>query len=128
METENNELREFISDILYTLNARGFESITDANGNLIDLNRCKGTHLLDFKGKDVKNVRNPTGKRSNLHENLLKAIIGSQEQYIQNLIKQIDKSSTSSQSKSQNNAFLAVCPPALLGTTFTEKTFTEKIV
>lgn len=85
---EKARVHRFLSDLLYTLNARGYESIRDHEGTLVDLNKCKGEAYLDLRGRDLKqkvNVRRQGG-----HEFLLKAIIGNQERAIQNLIHKLE--------------------------------------
>ena len=88
IKKENDEINKFLTDLLYTLNARGYESIRDQEGNMIDLYRCRGEAFLDLKGRDVR-LRIPTKKLAP-QETLLKAVIGSQERIIQNLMSQLE--------------------------------------
>ncbi|CAL8109569.1 unnamed protein product [Orchesella dallaii] len=85
---EKARIHRFLSDLLYTLNARGYESVRDHEGTLVDLNKCKGDAYLDLKGRDLKqrvSVRRPGGQ-----EIYLKAIIGNQERAIQSLVFKLD--------------------------------------
>ncbi|CAG7819844.1 unnamed protein product [Allacma fusca] len=88
VKKENQEINRFLTDLLYTLNARGYESITDHEGNMIDLYRCKGEAFLDLRGRDAR--QRAPAKRLAPQETLLKAVIGSQERIIQNLICQLE--------------------------------------
>ncbi|ODN04900.1 hypothetical protein Ocin01_01790 [Orchesella cincta] len=91
LEKSNREkarIHRFLSDLLYTLNARGYESVRDHEGTLVDLNKCKGDAYLDLKGRDLKqrvSVRRPGGQ-----EIYLKAVIGNQERAIQSLVYRLD--------------------------------------
>lgn len=51
---EKARIHRFLSDLLYTLNARGYESVRDHEGTYVDLNKCKGETYLDLKGRDLK--------------------------------------------------------------------------
>jgi len=86
-DKDNKEINSFLTDLLYTLNARGYETVTDHRGHTVDLYRCRGEHLLDLKGRDAR-ARMPV-KKLVQQENLLKAVIGSQERFIQSLISQL---------------------------------------
>lgn len=90
LRRENLEMKEFIRDVLYTLNARGYETITDSHGGLIDLNRCRGDHFLELKGRDARANQHCSGKRVQAQEQLLKAVIGSQEKLIRSLLNQLN--------------------------------------
>jgi len=76
--------------VLYTLNARGYESIGDSRGGAIDLNRCRGEHFLELKGRDARARQQSPARRIMAQEHLLKAVIGSQEKLIRNLINQVN--------------------------------------
>ena len=41
---EKEEAKLFLTDLLYTLNARGYETVTNHHGEVIDLYRCRGEH------------------------------------------------------------------------------------
>jgi len=85
---EKARIHRFLSDLLYTLNARGYETVKDHEGTVVDLNKCKGETYLDLIGRDLKqrgNVRRQGGQ-----ELLLKAVIGNQERAIQTLVYKLD--------------------------------------
>jgi hypothetical protein len=55
---------------------------------MVDLYRCKGEAFLDLRGRDAR--QRAPAKRLAPQETLLKAVIGSQERIIQNLICQLE--------------------------------------
>jgi hypothetical protein len=86
---------KLVRDLLYTLNSRGYETLRDGDGHLIDLNKCKGEALLELKGRTVNpraagKIKSLPGRKasSNL-EITLRAMLGAQEKCIQGLVQQL---------------------------------------
>lgn len=84
---EHSKMHRFLSDLLYTLCSRGYETITDHEGKEINLFKCKGDTLLELRGRDTR--QRTVVRRMTPQETLMKAYIGNMEKTIQSLSQQL---------------------------------------
>jgi len=101
LQLTNEKNSSFLSNLLYTLSTIGYESLTDPSGNEIDLSKCYGDMTLEIKGRDQRRPKTSGSvgggggdsshrprKLASGQELMLKAVIGSQEEFIQRMSMQ----------------------------------------